>query len=271
MVGKSECSKRTGLPFSPDTSTRSALEDSEDDIDLEELSKLKPPPGSSLKSTASVESAGSKNRQRLALRVEKQLLRDIEAEGGLHFFGNGRPQALRSLLDNPDRTSVYGQRGDDIRKRIGKRVDYWKRGNYVDYKALLESYDIEPAKLTSSQRAHLTKKQKTSQPVKNVHTRGSKENLTADVELSGISDSEDDQEDQDPIEPDPLTSSFQPDPATSSFQPDPVISSLSAPLSVLSGKSASHPVAEVTLSPSISTAAATMSTRGDGAFVFVGS
>jgi len=79
----------------------------------------------SIASAASTSTAGSQ-RERLPRVVEKQLILDIIDAGGIKEFSFGKKQALSKLLDKPDRQGTYGDRGDPIRGKISKRVNYWK-------------------------------------------------------------------------------------------------------------------------------------------------
>jgi len=177
--------------------------DSDEDIPAhQDTDQFLPPPQHRRVATAQAPSSGSvtsagSNREKLELCVEKQVLKDIEERGGLHFFEKGKTQGLSQLLDNPDRRRLYGERGDSTRKKISRRVRYLKKLTYQQYIKVLTSYRLEPAKLTKAEVESI----ESAQPVKSIQTKA--------VKKEDVSDLEDEDDD----------ASFQPDPIGSSSTP----------------------------------------------------
>lgn len=74
----------------------------------------------------------------LRLHVKKQLAKDIESNGGIKAFASsGKANLLYNLLQERvgDADNLYGERGDPIRNKIGKLVNYWykldRQGKYT--------------------------------------------------------------------------------------------------------------------------------------------
>jgi hypothetical protein len=84
-------------------------------------------------------STGSR-REKLPLNVEKQLLLDIEAKGGIQYFGYGKSQGIAALLDT--RKELYGNRGDQIRDKLRKRIQYLRSLKPKKYSAHLVSLGV---------------------------------------------------------------------------------------------------------------------------------
>jgi hypothetical protein len=97
----------------------------------------------------SVASGASASRERLPLNIEKQLISDIEAAGGIAFFDLGKTQGLRILLDSTGRAD-YGKVGDKIRVKIGRRVHYFKTNTEV-YRKQRQKLNVEPVVLSVQQ------------------------------------------------------------------------------------------------------------------------
>ncbi|CAB9504959.1 hypothetical protein SEMRO_214_G088850.1 [Seminavis robusta] len=74
-------------------------------------------------SDRSASTAGSR-RVKLSLNIQKSLLEDILLAGGIDKFDLKSQQALSELCIQ--RPELYGQRGDQVRKKIQKKVYKWK-------------------------------------------------------------------------------------------------------------------------------------------------
>jgi hypothetical protein len=96
-------------------------------------------PASTVVTVASSASSARKNTK-LAHNVEKQLLVDIQASGGIHRFDQGKPQGLNILLDK--RPHIFGIRGDTLRRKIQQRVRYLRVLDKHKYQSLLDQYNI---------------------------------------------------------------------------------------------------------------------------------
>jgi len=119
-------------------------------------------------------STGSQ-RQRLPYNLQRSLLLDIFKNGGIQFFDQGKHLGLARLCDK--RTHLYGERGDPLRERIGKKVVRWKllhREEPKKWAELLETYSIKETSLPyqpeqeeeeDSKPAALPRNSRTSQPV----------------------------------------------------------------------------------------------------------
>jgi hypothetical protein len=78
-------------------------------------------------SVCSSQASSISNRPELALYIQKQLATDIEEAGGINavIISTGNNQALSQLCNRNQK--VYGKRGDLIRRRIHRKVLYWKK------------------------------------------------------------------------------------------------------------------------------------------------
>ncbi|CAB9531564.1 hypothetical protein SEMRO_3684_G350250.1 [Seminavis robusta] len=74
-------------------------------------------------SDRSASTAGSR-REKLSLNIQKSILEDILLAGGIDKFDLKSQQALSELCNQ--RPELYGQRGDQVRKKIQKKVYKWK-------------------------------------------------------------------------------------------------------------------------------------------------
>lgn len=74
-------------------------------------------------SDSSLCSQGSQ-RQRLPFHLQRTLLSDIQLRGGIDNFGLESEQALSLICDQ--RPELYGERGDSLRMRIGRKVCHWR-------------------------------------------------------------------------------------------------------------------------------------------------
>ena len=92
--------------------------------------------------TTTSKSTSSGTRSRLPHNVEKQLLLDIEQNGGIVFIARKKGQGLSDLLHKVNR-KIYGNRGDDIRRKIGQRVQKYKKLSPAAYLELLKKFGIE--------------------------------------------------------------------------------------------------------------------------------
>jgi hypothetical protein len=96
-------------------------------------------------SAASSSTTSSRARGELPQHITKQLAEDIEADGGIATFITRSHKLLSNLLDK--RPDLYGKRGDEIRKRIQKKVYYWqkyhKAGTYAEN--ILSKFQIQSA------------------------------------------------------------------------------------------------------------------------------
>ena len=98
--------------------------------------------------TQSVSSCGAEtstsNRKELTEHLWRQLAEDIEAEGGISAFV-GSSQKLASLLNQ--RPGLYGNRGDEIREPIRKKVYRWQQFNKENTYAnkVLSKYQVKSA------------------------------------------------------------------------------------------------------------------------------
>jgi hypothetical protein len=79
------------------------------------------PSVASIASSIGSSSAGS--RKTLTLFVQKQLLQDIEAAGGIKTL-SGKQHKLSSICNQ--RPEIYGIRGEETRRRITKKVYRWQ-------------------------------------------------------------------------------------------------------------------------------------------------
>ena len=79
-------------------------------------------------------------RVRLPANLQRQLLTDIQARGGIQKFGLEAEQALSILCDQ--RPELYGERGHRVRKRIGKKVQRWKSLSTTEYLGLLVKFGV---------------------------------------------------------------------------------------------------------------------------------
>jgi hypothetical protein len=64
-------------------------------------------------------------REELPKNLQRQLLEDINKKGGIDKFDVLSTQAICELCDQ--RPTLYGNRGDKIRKRISKKVARWRK------------------------------------------------------------------------------------------------------------------------------------------------
>ena len=97
--------------------------------------------------TASVSTGGGRKTEPFPKHIEKQLIRDIEAAGGLQLIdslGSGQ-KATSQFLDNQNRPNLYGNRGDPIRNKISKRVSKLKELSREAYLRKVVRFNIEPA------------------------------------------------------------------------------------------------------------------------------
>ena len=107
-----------------------SAENSSDEFEFSDADNVAP------KTTGSVTSTGSKGtRKQLSLNIQKTVLQDIENSGGIGLFTVGQSQALAKLLDNPERATIYGNRGDKIRRKISQwihKLKQWPRDKYLE-------------------------------------------------------------------------------------------------------------------------------------------
>lgn len=106
------------------------FDDSSDDEEVSEEEDSVDPPETKDKEAA-VQKPKAKSTKRVPPHIEKQLLQDIEKSGGLDKLSG---QALSKLLNQ---RKCYGNRGDDLRRRITTRVNYLKQIDRVKYLSLL--------------------------------------------------------------------------------------------------------------------------------------
>ena len=97
-------------------------------------------PAASTVATVASSTSSARKKTRLPQNVEKQLLVDIQASGGIHLFDQGKPQGLNILLDK--RTHLFGSRGDTLRRKIQNRITYLRTLDKLRYQNLLDQYDI---------------------------------------------------------------------------------------------------------------------------------
>jgi len=192
--------KRAGATTPGFAAGKPAYADSEegdsDDISEDEEA-IKPPP-SPLRKGDSVSSNTSKSRNRLDHNIEKQLLVDIESNGGIFFLTSDNRQALSRLLKNPERARLFGEKsGDPIRKKISRRVCYLKTLKKSDYDLLLASYNIEPAKLSARQLKDLRERERAKTP-KNIRLNRSATNSNEESDFEDLYASESESEQQQP-------------------------------------------------------------------------
>lgn len=163
-------------------------EDTDDDSEAS-TEELQPPSPSLIARTArTTNTFGSPTtRTRLPHNVEKQLLEDIESEGGIHFFSEGKYQRLCKFLDNKDRSRLYGVRGDPIRKKLRRRINYLRTLQPLDYHAILKTYQIRPAKIEKDKQAILVERFNSTKLKK--HVRPTKASLEDNSMLHSDDDS----------------------------------------------------------------------------------
>jgi hypothetical protein len=77
--------------------------------------------------------SSQRTREKLHLHVEKQVVQDIEDNGGLSVFDAGKAQGIASLLDNPERENLYGPRGGPLRDKIRKRIQVYRKWDLEKY------------------------------------------------------------------------------------------------------------------------------------------
>lgn len=81
--------------------------------------------------------ASTSSRKRLPRHLLQQLGLDIQARGGIQVFRLQSHFPLRALCDQ--RTELYGQKGSDLRLRIGRKVARWQKLSQAEFnKTLLE-------------------------------------------------------------------------------------------------------------------------------------
>jgi len=98
---------------------------SSDEFDLDkEEDILEPPPAVAPSPSDSSLQSQSSRRSKLPGHLQIQLVTDIQAKGGIDKFGLGEKQAIAALCDA--RPEIYGNRGDPIRSKIGKKVCKWR-------------------------------------------------------------------------------------------------------------------------------------------------
>ena len=100
--------------------------------------------GSAARSVKSTDS----QREKIPLNIEKKLLADIEAAGGLYSFPHGESQALDKLFNDSDHrdevtgANLFGERGDAVRRKLRRRVNYlrkeWTRDKYYQHLSWLQ-------------------------------------------------------------------------------------------------------------------------------------
>ena len=118
--------------------TSSDLDVESDEFNYEDEAESK---ASGEASTSSVVSASSsKSRERLSWNLQRQLLTDIQNAGGLQAFHLQAKQAL-SLLCNK-RPDIYGERSDNIRRRIIAKVARWRLLPLHEQLALLQKFNV---------------------------------------------------------------------------------------------------------------------------------
>ena len=129
-------------------------------------------PATSTVATAASTASSARKHARLPRHVEKQLLVDIQASGGIHLFDQGRQHELNNLLDK--RTHLFGQRGDTLRKKIRNRVHYLKTLDKKRYQSLLDQYNIsfgETSASASASVSDLEEEPSFASPSKNYHKK----------------------------------------------------------------------------------------------------
>ena len=94
--------------------------------------------------TQSVSGSPTSNRKEFTEHLWRQLAEDIEAEGGIAAFV-GSSQKLAFLLNQ--RPDLYGNRGDEIREPIRKKVYRWQQFNKENTYAnkVLSKYQVKSA------------------------------------------------------------------------------------------------------------------------------
>jgi len=103
--------------------------------------------GTSARSSTS-EVAKRKARQKIPFNVEKQVLIDIEAAGGILLYKEGKTQGLADILE---KRTLYGERGGDLRKRITRRIETIERrwlskpGGFAKYLSYLRKLRVPAA------------------------------------------------------------------------------------------------------------------------------
>lgn len=95
------------------------------------------------KSVATTTSKSSTCSRGLPQNIEKQLLIDIESNGGLRNLAD-KSQGLSDLLDRLDR-KIYGNRGEPIRRQIGQKIQRLRKGSQATYNRRLSKLGITPA------------------------------------------------------------------------------------------------------------------------------
>jgi hypothetical protein len=95
--------------------------------------------------TSSIASGASnqRTREKLQLHVEKQVVQDIEDNGGIAVFNAGKTQGTCSLLDNPERSNLYGPRGGPLRDKIRKRIQVFKKWDVKKYLTHLKKLGVK--------------------------------------------------------------------------------------------------------------------------------
>lgn len=112
----------------------SDVESDEYDVNEEEDVVSAPPtPGVS-------DTESSSSRVRLPFNLQRQLLSDIQERGGIERFGLSQLQALSALCDA--RPELYGDRGDRVRRRIGKKVQRWRVLTPAEFARELQKYKV---------------------------------------------------------------------------------------------------------------------------------
>ena len=135
-VGSPTPSHRVASP-PPRGSDRFGAEESvgSDDINYEDEESTSP-------EALSVHSeATTSSRLRLPRHVLQQLGLDIQARGGIHLFKLESHFALQALCDQ--RIGLYGQRGSDLRLRIGRKVARWQKLTQTEFTQVLLDLKLE--------------------------------------------------------------------------------------------------------------------------------
>jgi hypothetical protein len=82
------------------------------------------------------------NTKGLPLNLQKQLLQDIEASGGIGD-GHGTPFKLLSICNR--RSELYGEAGKGgLRRKVQNKVQAWRNLNAVEYYKLLAYLGVQP-------------------------------------------------------------------------------------------------------------------------------
>jgi hypothetical protein len=102
--------------------------------------RLAPPsPPSSSSSEEEDDDGGSSKKKTLSLSTEKQLLQDIEQNGGREKASHNFTKNIINL-----RPTFYGDKGSALRKAIRNKFAYLGRLDHRAYLAQLSNYQVSP-------------------------------------------------------------------------------------------------------------------------------